>query len=87
MAFVIATSRKVNKIGGLRVGGSTQPGARHASPQPVSIAPSSRCAAARKRAAYKRTIRELRGIPLHLTEDLGIYPGDERRLARQAIYG
>ena len=43
--------------------------------------------AARKRAAYKRTIRELRGIPLHLTEDLGIYPGDERRLARQAIYG
>jgi uncharacterized protein YjiS (DUF1127 family) len=43
--------------------------------------------AARKRAAYKRTVRELRGIPLHLVEDLGIYPGDETRLARQAIYG
>ncbi len=43
--------------------------------------------AARKRVAYKRTVRELRGIPLHLVEDLGIYPGDEKRLARQAIYG
>lgn len=43
--------------------------------------------AARKRSAYRHTIRELRGIPHSLAEDLGIYPGDEHRLARQAVYG
>lgn len=42
--------------------------------------------AARKRSAYRRTVRELRGVPAHLAEDLGIYPGDEERLARSAIY-
>jgi uncharacterized protein YjiS (DUF1127 family) len=43
--------------------------------------------AARKRAQYRRTVQELRGIPDHLAEDLGIYPGDSKRLARQAVYG
>jgi uncharacterized protein YjiS (DUF1127 family) len=43
--------------------------------------------AALKRSAYRRTLHELRGIPEHLSEDLGIYPGDAERLARQAIYG
>lgn len=43
--------------------------------------------AARRRAAYRRTLFELRGVPSHLAEDLGIYPGDARRLAREAVYG
>lgn len=43
--------------------------------------------AARKHAAYRRTLWELRGVPRHLVDDLGIYPGDEKRLAREAIYG
>ncbi len=44
-------------------------------------------AAARKRADYRRTLHELRGIPAHLSEDLGIFPGDAEVLARRAIYG
>lgn len=43
--------------------------------------------AARKRAAYRRTVHELRGIPASLAEDLNIYPGDSKRLAREAVYG
>ena len=43
--------------------------------------------AASKRAAYRQTLSELRGVPEHLAEDLGIYPGDARRLAREAVYG
>jgi uncharacterized protein YjiS (DUF1127 family) len=43
--------------------------------------------AARKRAAYHRTLNALRGVPDHLAEDLGIYPGDARSLARKAVYG
>jgi uncharacterized protein YjiS (DUF1127 family) len=43
--------------------------------------------AAQKHAAYRRTLNELRGVPAHLAEDLGIYPGDAKRLAREAIYG
>ena len=43
--------------------------------------------AARKRAAYRRTVNELRGVPEHLAEDLGIYPGDAKRLAREVVYG
>jgi uncharacterized protein YjiS (DUF1127 family) len=42
---------------------------------------------ARRRADYRRTLRELRGIPPHLAEDLGIRPGDEAALARLAVYG
>jgi hypothetical protein len=43
--------------------------------------------AARKRSAYRRTVHELRGIPPQLAEDLDIYPGDETRIAREAVYG
>ena len=39
------------------------------------------------RAAYRDTLHALRGIPEALAEDTGIYPGDARRLAREAIYG
>ena len=44
-------------------------------------------AAASKRAAYRRTLFELRGIPASLAEDVAIFPGDARRLAREAVYG
>lgn len=40
-----------------------------------------------KRAAYRRTLHELRGIPAHLADDLNIHPGDAERLAHQAVYG
>ncbi len=40
-----------------------------------------------KRAAYRRTLHLLRGIPAHLADDLDIYPGDVERLARLAVYG
>ena len=40
-----------------------------------------------QRAAYRRTVHELRGIPERLWEDLSIYPGDEKRVAREAVYG
>jgi uncharacterized protein YjiS (DUF1127 family) len=43
--------------------------------------------AARKRAAYRRTLFELQGISASLAEDIGIFPGDARRLAREAVYG
>ena len=43
--------------------------------------------AAQKRAAYRRTLHQLRGVPAHLAEDLNIYPGDAKRLAREAVYG
>ncbi|MBP1805984.1 hypothetical protein [Rubellimicrobium aerolatum] len=40
-----------------------------------------------KRAAYRRTLAELRGVPSYLADDLAIYPGDAERLAHQAVYG
>ncbi len=40
-----------------------------------------------RRSAYRSTLHALRGIPEALAEDTGIYPGDARRLAREAIYG
>lgn len=43
--------------------------------------------AARKRAAYRRTLFELQGVPSSLAEDIGILPGDARKLAREAVYG
>ncbi|EPX86316.1 hypothetical protein ruthe_01130 [Rubellimicrobium thermophilum DSM 16684] len=43
--------------------------------------------AARQRAEYRRTLWELRGLTPRQSEDLGIYPGDERRIARAAVYG
>jgi len=41
-----------------------------------------------KRAAYNRTIREIKALPTELAvEDLGIYPADARSIARAAVYG
>ncbi|ETX30640.1 hypothetical protein [Roseivivax isoporae] len=39
-----------------------------------------------KRAAYRRTLRELRAAPLDVRLDLDI-AGDEKAVARSAIYG
>lgn len=42
----------------------------------------------KNRAAYIRTKREIRNLPLDLAvEDLGVYPGDAKRIARHAVYG
>lgn len=41
----------------------------------------------KKRAAYSRTVRELRNLPLDTALDLDIYPGDAERLAHRAVYG
>lgn len=43
--------------------------------------------AAARRAAYVRTVRELRALPLDTALDLDIYPGDAERIARHAVYG
>ena len=43
--------------------------------------------AARKRAAYQRTVAELENLPLDVALDLDIYPGDARRIAYRAVYG
>ena len=40
-----------------------------------------------KRAKYNRTFKELRDMPQDVAEDLGIYPGDAHRIAREAVYG
>jgi uncharacterized protein YjiS (DUF1127 family) len=45
-------------------------------------------AAAARRAAYNATVAELSALPTSLAiEDLGIYPGDARQIARRAVYG
>ena len=44
-------------------------------------------AAARKRAAYNRTVAELRALPIDTALDLDIYRGDARRIAELAVYG
>ena len=41
---------------------------------------------ARKRALYRRTLAELRGLPNEVARDLNIYHGDMRRIAREAVY-
>jgi hypothetical protein len=40
-----------------------------------------------KRAAYNRTVREIRSMPLDVALDLNIYPGDAEIIAERAIYG
>ncbi len=40
-----------------------------------------------KRAEYRRTIKELRSLPLDVALDLDIYPGDAKRIASRAVYG
>lgn len=41
----------------------------------------------KKRAAYRRTVRELRRLPLDTALDLDLYPGDAEIIARRAVYG
>ncbi len=41
----------------------------------------------KKRAAYNRTLRELRRLPLDTALDLDIYHGDAEKIARRAVYG
>lgn len=43
--------------------------------------------AAARRAAYRRTVRELRSMPLDVALDLDIYQGDAETIARRAVYG
>ncbi|MFQ6548273.1 hypothetical protein AADZ90_009965 [Aestuariibius sp. 2305UL40-4] len=42
---------------------------------------------ARKRAAYRRTVAEIRALPLDVALDLDIYRGDAERIAKKAVYG
>lgn len=44
-------------------------------------------AAAARRAAYHRTVREIENMPLDTALDLNIYREDARRIAREAVYG
>ena len=39
-----------------------------------------------KRAAYNRTVQEIRSMPLDVALDLDIYPGDAEKIAAQAVY-
>lgn len=41
----------------------------------------------RKRAAYRRTVSELRKMPINTALDLDLYPGDAEKIAARAIYG
>jgi len=43
--------------------------------------------AARKRAAYRETVRELARMDIDTALDLDIYHGDIPRIAKQAVYG
>ena len=43
--------------------------------------------ATRARSAYRRTVRELRKMPIDVALDLDIYPGDAKAIARRAVYG
>lgn len=43
--------------------------------------------AAHKRAVYRQTLRELRGLNIDTALDLDIYQADAHRIARQAVYG
>ncbi len=43
--------------------------------------------AARRRAEYRRTLRELRSMPLQTMIDFDIDPNQFDRMAREAVYG
>ncbi len=43
--------------------------------------------AARNYAMYRTTRDEIANMPLDVALDLGIYPGDAERIAREAVYG
>jgi len=40
-----------------------------------------------KRAEYRRTVSELRRMPLDVAIDLDMDPAEARRVARRAVYG
>ncbi|MFQ6553370.1 hypothetical protein AAD018_013615 [Aestuariibius insulae] len=42
---------------------------------------------ARKRAAYRRTVSEIRKLPLDVALDLDIDRADAKRIASRAVYG
>jgi uncharacterized protein YjiS (DUF1127 family) len=44
-------------------------------------------AAARKHARYVQTRDEIARLPLDIALDIGIYPGDARQIAHEAVYG
>jgi hypothetical protein len=41
----------------------------------------------RKHAEYRRTVEALKGVSPMIREDVEVYPGLERAIARQAVYG
>lgn len=43
--------------------------------------------AARKRALYLRTRNEIAAMPRDVALDLGIFPEDAERIAREAVWG
>jgi len=43
--------------------------------------------AAARRAAYQRTVRELRAMPLDVALDLDLCHDDAERIAARAVYG
>ena len=43
--------------------------------------------AASNRAAYRRTLREIRTMPFDTALDLGIHRGEAKSIARRAVYG
>ncbi|WP_425052663.1 hypothetical protein [Psychromarinibacter sp. S121] len=44
-------------------------------------------AAREKRKLYNRTVAEIESLPRDVALDLGIFPEDARRIAREAVYG
>lgn len=38
-------------------------------------------------ALYRQTRSEIANLPADIAMDLGIYPGDAERIAREAVYG
>jgi uncharacterized protein YjiS (DUF1127 family) len=38
-------------------------------------------------ALYRQTRNEIANLPADIALDLGIYPGDAERIAREAVYG
>lgn len=44
-------------------------------------------AAAVNYARYRQTRDEIANLPLDVALDIGIYPGDAERIAREAVYG
>lgn len=40
-----------------------------------------------KHAEYRRTVKELRRMPLDVALDLNIHPGDAEKIAKKSVYG